>query len=192
MRSMEAKARWTRKGSAGQSSMVDLEYLICKKTGHAPWLRCLWYERTSPNKPWIGTPTPWMNKIRSSLLPPPRSSWGTAERHSFGNQPRPRAPPPLRTIASNLYKHSRRKKRIVAEALGGDKWIDDIRHNLTTTLVTEFFKVFECLWTTNTILTQGTEDNIHWKWTESGEYSAKSAYQMQFLDGVPSITTNVV
>lgn len=94
MRSMEAKARWTRKGSAGQSSMVDLEYLICKKTGHAPWLRCLWYERTSPNKPWIGTPTPWMNKIRSSLLPPPRSSWGTAERHSFGNQPRPRAPPP--------------------------------------------------------------------------------------------------
>jgi hypothetical protein len=51
----------------------------------------------------------------------------------------------------------------VAKALGGDKWIDDIRHNLTTMLVTEFFKVFECLWTTNTILTQGTEDNIRWK-----------------------------
>jgi hypothetical protein len=59
----------------------------------------------------------------------------------------------LKAIAPNLYNHSKRKKRTVAEALDGNKWIDDIRHNLTTLLVTEFFQVFELLWSLYTTLT---------------------------------------
>lgn len=41
----------------------------------------------------------------------------------------------FKSIAPNLYKHYRRKKRAVAEALQGDRWVDDIRYNLSITLV---------------------------------------------------------
>ncbi len=36
------------------------------------------------------------------------------------------------------------------------------------------------------------EDSIRWKWTTSGAYTAKSAYQMQFLGSIPSILANVI
>jgi hypothetical protein len=48
-------------------------------------------------------------------------------------------------MAPNLYCHSKRKKRTVVKALDGNKWIDDIRHNLTTSLLTKFFQVFELI-----------------------------------------------
>ena len=95
-------------------------------------------------------------------------------------------------MAPNLYHHAKRKKRTVAEALEENKWIDDIRHNLTTTLVAEFFKVFKLLWSSGVTLTQGIQDSIRWKWTPSGAYTAKSAYQAQFLGGIPSVAANAI
>lgn len=99
---------------------------------------------------------------------------------------------PLKTMASNLYRHARRKKRTVANALQDNKWIDDIRHNLTSVLVTEFFKVFEILWESNTTLFQGVQDSIQWKWTPTGSYTAKSTYQMQSLGSIPSLSATAV
>lgn len=84
----------------------------------------------------------------------------------------------LKAVAPNLFRHARKKKRTVAEALQDNKWIDDIQYNLTTALVTDFFKVFEIIWTSGITLTQDIEDNIRWKWTTSGVYTTKSAYQM--------------
>lgn len=56
----------------------------------------------------------------------------------------------------------------------------------------EFFQVFELLWSLDTTLTQGVEDSIRWKWTPSGTYTAKLAYQMQFLVSTQSASTNVI
>jgi hypothetical protein len=98
----------------------------------------------------------------------------------------------LKAMAPTSTTTPKRKKRTVAEALQDNTWIDNIRYNLTTVLVAEFFKVFELLWTSGITLTQGVEDNIRCKWTTSGAYTAKSAYQMQFLGSIPSISANMI
>lgn len=42
------------------------------------------------------------------------------------------------SVYPNLYKHSRRKNRTVADALQDNKWVNDVNYNLTHELLTEY------------------------------------------------------
>jgi hypothetical protein len=86
----------------------------------------------------------------------------------------------LKSLAPNLYRHSKRKNRTVQDALQHGRWINDIRHNLTITLLSEYIKIWEVLALECPQLTEGVEDSITWRWMANGEYNAKSAYLFQF------------
>lgn len=161
------------------------------KMGRALHLRWLWYEWTFPDKPWIGMPTPCDEQDAELFAASTTVTIRDGRKALFWESPWVSSSP-LKTMAPNLYRHARRKKRTVADALQDNKWIDDIRHNLTLVLVTEFFKVFEILWESNTTLSQGVQDSIQWKWTPTGSYTAKSTYQMQFLGSIPSLSATAV
>jgi len=93
----------------------------------------------------------------------------------------------------NLYSHSKRKNRTVSEAMTNDQWIRDISHDLTVGLISEFVQ----LWTTLVEETHfdpssAAEDTITWTRTASGEYTAKSAYLMQFDGGMSSLYPKMV
>jgi hypothetical protein len=45
-------------------------------------------------------------------------------------------------LFSALYKHSKRKKRTVAEALTNDQWIRDVSHDLTVPLIDELVQLW--------------------------------------------------
>ena len=84
-------------------------------------------------------------------------------------------------IAPNLFKITHPKNRTVAAALQRHTWIRDIRRAEGLALVHahEFFKLWGML--QNTQLNQNQEDQIKWKLTKTGEYTAASAYKAQFI-----------
>ena len=87
-----------------------------------------------------------------------------------------------------LFKHSKHKKRSVAEGLGQDNWIRDIQLDLTAALLNEYVTLWVEIqnWQHDTTRDQTCEDVITWTRTSSGEYSASSAYNMQFDGGLGS------
>lgn len=62
--------------------------------------------------------------------------------------------------------------------LQNNKWIDHIYPPSSQQEINEFIVLWEAL--AGTTLEAEVEDDITWKWTEDGEYSAKSAYLAQF------------
>jgi hypothetical protein len=99
------------------------------KMGRALHLRWLWYEWTFPDKPWIGMPTPCDEQDAELFAASTTVTIGDNRKALFWESPWVSSSP-LKTMAPNLYRHARRKKRTVANALQDNKWIDDIRHNL--------------------------------------------------------------
>lgn len=86
----------------------------------------------------------------------------------------------------NLYKHNKRKNRTVAEAmLHNDQWVRDILRDLTVGLLTEYVQLWGLVeganFNNNPNNTE--EDTIIWTRTASGEYTARSADNMQFEGG---------
>jgi hypothetical protein len=85
-----------------------------------------------------------------------------------------------------LFRQSKRKNRYVADAVENDNWIKDIMQNISAELFVDY--VMLCILVDDAALdlTQQEEDTITWTRTASGEYSAKSAYRMQFYGNVDS------
>ena len=64
------------------------------------------------------------------------------------------------------------------KALENSRWIDHIYPPNSHAQVSEFADLREAI--KDTQLTNNMEDDIRWRWTESGEYTTKSAYEIQF------------
>ena len=91
-----------------------------------------------------------------------------------------------------LFKHSKRKKRTVAEALLDDQWIRDVAYDLTVPLLDEFVQLWELIDGANFDANNMEADTIVWIRTASGDYSAKSVYNMQFEGGLLSLFPKMV
>ena len=151
-----------------------------EKFSRSPRLRWLWYEWTSPKEPWIGTSPPCDDTDRALFAAATKVSVGDGRKAKFwesnwiGDQP-------LKYLAPNLFKHSKRKNRSVLEAITNDAWIEDIRGGVTIQLLQEYICVWEVLHNAGEVIHEGAEDTILWRWSASGLYTAKSAYVMQFM-----------
>jgi hypothetical protein len=84
-------------------------------------------------------------------------------------------------LAPNLYNQARYKFRTVKRELINMNWIKNISQ-ITETLMDEFILLFIAL--KDVVLTE-QKDAISWRWSRTGEYSAASAYEIQFLDAFP-------
>jgi hypothetical protein len=67
-----------------------------------------------------------------------------------------------------------RRRRLVAEALQGNAWIHDITGVLSVPAIVQYLQLRERL--DGTMLQQGIQDKVIWKWTSFGVYSARSSY----------------
>ena len=72
----------------------------------------------------------------------------------------------------------------VKEKNRNGKWTSDIAHNLNAGLLSEFFVLWRHIYTQSLQLDSAQEDEITWTLESSGEYSASSAYTIQFSDSM--------
>ena len=84
----------------------------------------------------------------------------------------------------HLYKHNKRKNRTVADALLNEQWIRNVSHDLTIPLLDEFVNLWGIIEEINFDINNQEPDTIRWTRTASGEYTAKSAYYLQFEGGI--------
>ena len=70
------------------------------------------------------------------------------------------------------------------DAVLNGKWTSDIAHNLNAGLLSEFFVLWRHIYTQSLQLDSAQEDEITWTLESSGEYSASSAYTIQFSDSM--------
>jgi len=91
------------------------------------------------------------------------------------------------TLFPRLFKHSRRKKRTVTHAINRQSWVKDIAYSLNHNLLHEFFELWNALQSVQLNLqVDEQEDEIIWTLEASGQYSATSAYNIQFAAQVTS------
>ena len=69
-------------------------------------------------------------------------------------------------------------KRTVKEALDGLRWVQDIRGLITWEAVSEFLQLWDSIAAVQ--LQHGVPDRHYWRFSSSGIYTAKSAYEMLF------------
>jgi hypothetical protein len=80
-------------------------------------------------------------------------------------------------IAPDLYKLATRKELTVAQGCSNRRWMRGL-HNITeTNQINQFVKLWHML---RHIQLSDQRDLISWRFTPNAEYSAKSAYLMQF------------
>lgn len=125
------------------SGILDLD-----KFARALRLRCFdgsGFGGNAQTKPWVGTPPPCDSNWNGQKADFWDSNW-------IGHQP-------LNYLTPALYNHSKGKYRSVHDALLGEQWIQDIRHDLSMALLHDFLIVFRLLWENATVLSKETEDN---------------------------------
>ena len=81
-----------------------------------------------------------------------------------------------------LVSNRRANKRTVREALTNEKWLEDIQGAISVEGLLEFLEVWDLISLVE--LQVGTPDKHIWRLSNSGEYSAKSAYEVLFQGAV--------
>jgi hypothetical protein len=166
-------AKVCRPKDLGGLGILDLE-----KFARALRLRWLWFEWTTPDKPWVGLQTPNDETDRSLFSAATRVSLGDGHKASFWHSSWLDGMPP-KLVVPLIYEVSKRKKRTVHDALANNRWIADVAvTSFTVEHMTEFITLWDML--QNVALLPGTPDAISWTLTADGIYSAGSAYKAQF------------
>jgi hypothetical protein len=91
-----------------------------------------------------------------------------------------------------LFKHSKRKNRSVADALLNDNWISDVAHDLSPALMAQYIMLWILVDAVHFDREDTAEDEIVWRMTADGAYSARSAYALQFEGSKLSAFTSMV
>jgi exonuclease III len=157
----------------GGLGVVDLD-----RFGRALRLRWPWYEWMDPDRPWVGTELPCSDSDMALFRASTTITIGDGKRTSFWKD-RWIGDSPLCVRAPQLYKIATRKNRTVFEDLEGDRWITAISRLSNADQLREFIDIWQLLQDPG--IDPSRPDSIRWNWTNSGEYSSKSAYQMQFV-----------
>jgi hypothetical protein len=147
--------------------------------GRSLRLRWLWHQWKSPGKPWSGSELP-IDEVDEALFAVATRVTVCNGKHALfwkSSWLNGRAPA---LIFPALYTHSRRKNRMVANAMENENWIRDLMHDLHPTLFIEYMQLWLLIDEFNFNHNDTEEDDITWTRTASGKYSAKSAYNMHF------------
>jgi hypothetical protein len=142
-------------------------------------IRWLWFRWSNPERPWNGTELP-IDAVDLTLF---NAATVVTVRNGlkafFWNSSwiDGRSPASLFPL---LYKHIRRKNITVRDAIVNGSLIRDIAYNLNHDLLNEFFRLWTTVEMVGINLDDTGEDTIVWTLESSGEYSARSAYAIQF------------
>lgn len=148
--------------------------------GYALQLRWLWLQKTDPEKAWAIIPIKASSKVQSFFEVAVETVVGNGKNTRFwtdcwllGQSLKQALPHLFSAIAV------RARKRTVYDALNDGKWISDIKGALSVPVLVEYLHLWDIL--SNVVLQPEVEDAHIWKFTTSGKYSSKSAYEALFI-----------
>jgi hypothetical protein len=157
-------------------------------------LRWIWGQWKSPDKAWCGSELPIDSTDEALFAAATKVTVHNGSTAKFWQSSWLHGSSPAMMFPS-LFQHSKRKHRSVKEALQNENWIRDIMHDMSPALLAQYVM----LWT----LVDGipfnsndtSDDEIIWWRTGDGNYSARSAYELQFegshLSTFPSLVWKI-
>jgi hypothetical protein len=166
-----------------------LGVLDLPRFGSALRLRWLWYAWRYPTRPWVNFQLPCDDKDRMLFAMATEVTVGDGRRAKFWHDRWLHGQCP-KTIAPALFKISARKNRTVHEALLEETWLTDLVKGLNDQILPELTRLATLL--DEVQLHEGQDDAICWRFTESLEYSARSAYLLQFEGSIPTENYNLI
>ena len=177
----KCKVNWQkvcRPKELGGLGVLDLE-----RFSRALRLRWLWYEWKAPEKPWVGSETPNDASDLDLFNAATRVTIGNGAKASFWSSSWLHGAPP-KDLAPLIFKASKRKNRMVQDALADNNWILDIAVDaFTADHMEQYVHLWELL--SDIQLHPDTEDSITWSLTPNGCYSASPASKGLFLASLP-------
>jgi hypothetical protein len=162
-----------------------LGILHLEKFATALRLRWPWLEWKDPSKIWVGYGNPCSEDDMEIFYAATTITLGNGKKTPFWQAPWLHGRKPI-DVAPLIYAVSKRKNWKVSHAMNGEAWISKITLDASFSL--DHFSQFVDLWSLiSTInLTPEVEDDITWRLTPSGNYTAKSAYELQLLGSTAS------
>ena len=161
-----------------------LGILHLEKFGSALRLRWPWLEWRDPSKIWVGHGNPCTEKDMDLFYAATKITVGNGLKTPFCHAPWLEGRKP-KDIAPLIFECSSKKNSSVGHAMLGFSWVGKVclDAGITTAHLAQFVELWILL---HDFHLSDIADSISWKLTESGEYTAKSAYKMQFLGTVSS------
>jgi hypothetical protein len=156
----------------GGLGVLDLE-----RFSRALRIRWLWFQWTEPDRPWVGTEAPCDEMDKQLFRLSTIVTIGNGLHTKFWESAWLDGQAP-RDLAPNLYKLAWRKNNTVAEDLYNQNWTRGLWRMVTTEEMAEFIFLWGRLQEVQLV---EQPDEIKWRWNSHGEYSAKSAYLVQFI-----------
>jgi hypothetical protein len=156
----------------GGLGILDLERLA-----RALRLRWYWFQWKNNDRPWTGLELPCDKTDKDLFHASTIIKVGKGNKTNFwysrwldGRSPR--------NLAPLLFRKSRRKNFTVEKALRDNFWIAQIYPLTTEEEIREYVDLWEGIQLIQ--CDPDVEDQITWRWTQTGEYTTKSAYHIQF------------
>jgi hypothetical protein len=160
----------------------DIGGLNLKILNYALRMHWRWLQLTDQGKPWAGLEFELDDEAKKMFKSCTRFEVGNGQRFLFWTD-RWLQGCSIEDMAPNLMKFVRPRARTmtVAAALQDNEWIAQIRGAPSIPVIAEFVDIWSVL---RDVRLGANEDQITWKLTDSGVYSAKSAYNAFFLGRV--------
>ena len=143
-------------------------------------VRWPWLKKSEPSKPWATLPLHTSKEVDDLLSLATTTEIGDGANTLFWKD-RWLSGKSVQSLAPNLFtlvSKRRANRRTVLQALRENKWIEDIQGEIPAQALLEYL----ALWDTveGIVLQEGIPDKHIWRFSASGEYTAKSAYDILF------------
>jgi len=151
-------------------------------------LRWLWYEWTSPERPWIGTEPPVNEVDRQLFRVSTMVTIGDGAKASFWQSSWMQGQVPM-DVFPDLFKLAWRKNKTIREELVNQSWTRGLWRMQTIEEMASFVKLWDLV---QQVQLTNEPDKIYWRWTADGNYNAKSAYNVQFTGAFSNFSANSI
>jgi hypothetical protein len=165
--------------------MGGLGILDMDKFARALRLRWPWLVWKDAERAWVDLGHPCDEEDMALFYECTSITVGNGQRASFWHSPWLGGRKP-KDIAPSIFAISKHKNDTIHRALDLNKWIANINTNsgLTIQHILEYYELWVGL--QEVFLDEGVDDEIVWKLSPSGEYTASSAYKAQLDDSTAS------
>jgi len=140
-------------------------------------LRWLWFQWTSPDRPWVGTEPPVNAVDRQLFRVSTVVTVGDGATASFWQSSWLNGQAPM-DLFPDLFRLAWRKNKTIKEELFQQNWTRGLWRMQTVEQMADFVALWDSV---QELQLSNNPDTIAWRWTADGVYTAKSAYKAQFL-----------
>jgi len=152
-----------------------------QKFNRALRLKWLWLQWRDPDRPWTGFKTQGTPAEMELFRACTSISIGDGHRANFWHD-RWLARTAPKQMAPQCFKLARPKNLTVAQALARNLWMRGLRRMSTDQELRQYVSLWQCL---QQVQLDERQDQITWRFTADGNYTVKSAYNVQFIGTFP-------